>query len=366
MGGGRTASNSLLWPGAMPSGPILTTPIGAGNARLSVVLATFNGERFLGRQLESLHHQSRLPDELVVVDDASSDGTVEIVEEFARYAPFPVDLTVNRSHQGTCASFERGFRRSLGEIVVVCDQDDVWLPEKLAATADHMEANPDSLLCFSDAVLVDADGARISRSRWRIAGFGVRQRERLSYDPLGEMLKRQIVSGCTAAVRRKLFDALLPFPAGLHPALPTMMYDRWISLVAAATGRITTIPERLVEYRIHPGQQIGIPALQLRRFAPQSALRAGQFMAPRSEKLGRFEYLAAHLAAIEKRLDCAGLATGTSSHVLALAGAHLELRRRVNGSGHAGRTAVVRDLLGEDGYRRFSLGVAAALSDVLR
>lgn len=344
-----------------------TPPPRSGRERVSVVLATFNGAEFLEEQLDTLNEQTLLPDELIVTDDASSDHTIDIVRSFERRARFPVTLIAQRDHVGTCENFEDGLRAATGDLLFICDQDDRWYPEKLAVMADRMAQRPDALLAFSDAILVDQHGRCLSRSRWRIAGFGPSQVAALSQDPLGQMMMRQIVSGCTAAIRRELLPALLPFPSGLHPALPTMMYDRWISLLAAAAGSVMAIPERLVEYRIHPGQQIGIPALQLRRIAPQSALRLGQFVAPSIEKTGRFAYQQQHLREIAKRLAVSGLDRGDSDLWLRLAEEHLRTRETLLHEARPVRLRrALRDYLGVDGYRRYSMGAAAALSDITR
>lgn len=334
--------------------------------RVSVVLATFNGARFVREQLDSLNEQTQLPDELVVVDDSSTDDTLAIVEEFSRTARFPVSVITQPHHMGTCETFEEGFRASSGDLLLICDQDDRWHPEKIEVMAHRMARRPEALLAFSDAVLVDAAGLRLSRSRWRIAGFGPAQWAAMERDPFGQMMMRQIVSGCTAAIRRELLPALLPFPSGLHPALPTMMYDRWISLLAAAAGAVLVVPERLVDYRIHPAQQIGIPALALRRVAPQTTLRLGQFVAPRVEKTGRFAYQQEHLKEIAKRLAAAELDTGDSSLWVRLADEHLRTRETLSDRRHTRVRPIVRDYLGADGYRRYSLGLAAALSDLTR
>lgn len=337
-----------------------------GPERLSVVLATYNGSQFLAEQLESLGRQSRLPDELIVVDDCSTDDTMAIVRSFARTARFPVEIIEQPAHLGTCETFEEGLRAASGDILVICDQDDRWRPEKLAVMADRMRERPEALLAFSDAILIDADGTRLSRSRWRIAGFGPAQWAAMERDPFAQMMARQIVSGCTAAIRRELLPALLPFPSGLHPALPTMMYDRWISLLSAAAGPVLTIPERLVDYRIHPGQQIGIPALQIRRVAPHAALRLGQMVAPKVEKTGRFAYQQEHLKEIDKRLVASGLDSGDSELRLRLAGRHLQLRETLEENHWQRVRPVVREYMDGDGYRRFSLGAAAAFSDIVR
>jgi hypothetical protein len=342
--------------------------VGAGGRteRVSVVLATFNGEAFVEEQLQSLTTQTRLPDELVVVDDASTDSTVEIVRRFARTAPFPVEVVDQPEHAGTCDTFEEGMRRATGDILAICDQDDHWQPEKLAVMADRMGQRPEALLAFSDAVLIDAAGGRLSRSRWRIAGFGPREWDAMEHDPFGQMMMRQIVSGCTAAIRSELLPALLPFPSELHPALPMMMYDRWISLLASAAAPVLTIPERLVDYRIHPHQQIGIPALQLRRLLPQTALRLGQFVAPKIEKTGRFAYQQEHLKEIQKRLSATGLESGDSGFRLRLAQEHLRRRETLTEFRPGRAPTVIREYLNDDGYRRFSMGLAAAASDIVR
>lgn len=334
--------------------------------RLSVVLATYNGARYLDEQLDSLNSQTRLPDELVVVDDASTDHTGEVLRAFERRARFPVHLIELPCHMGTCDTFAEGFTSSTGDILFICDQDDRWHPDKLAVMADRMAEHADKLLAFTDAVLIRANGSILSHSRWRIAGFGTSQIADMEHDPLGQMMMRQVVSGCTAAIRRELLDALLPFPRDLHPALPMMMYDRWISLLAAAAGTVLAIPERLVDYRIHAGQQIGIPALPLRRVVPQSALRLGQFVAPKVEKDGRFAYQLEHLKEISKRLAAGGLDSARSELWTQLAEDHLRLRGRLPTS-RAGRfPQIARGYLDADGYRRFSLGAAAAASDLLR
>lgn len=333
------------------------------NPSVSVVLATYNGERFLGEQLESLSAQNRLPDELIVVDDASTDLTPEILHGFARSARFPVETISLPHHMGTSATFEEGLRRAEGDVVLICDQDDRWAPDKVAVMAERLSAHPKALLAFSDAVLIDSEGRLLSRSRWRVAGFGRRQRELMAEDPLGQMLARQIVSGCTAAIRRELVPALLPFPEGLHPALKDMMYDRWISLVAAAAGEVITIPERLVEYRIHPDQQIGIPALPVRRVAPRAALEIGQFRAGGVARAGRSQYHAAHMREISKRLESAELDSGEAMLRLRLADRHLTLRGALPTSRWRRSRQVGRHYLDEDGYRRFALGLATAVAD---
>ncbi len=103
------------------------------SVKLSIAMCTYNGAAYLSEQFESLATQTRVPDELVVCDDSSTDKhTREMVEAFARRAPFAVRLFVNKQNLGSKRSFELAIRRCRGEIIFLCDQDDVWREDKLA------------------------------------------------------------------------------------------------------------------------------------------------------------------------------------------------------------------------------------------
>lgn len=338
---------------------------GGRRERVAVILATYNGEEFLPEQLSSLTSQSQLPDEVVIVDDGSTDATPDILRAFRRGAPFPVRLRL-REHQGTGTTFAESMQETCADILIICDQDDVWMPEKIAVMTEAMASQPDALLAFSDAVLIDSNGRHIGGSRWRVAAFGERQQAAMIDDPLGVLLARQVVSGCTAAIRRALVPLVLPFPTNVHPALGDIMYDRWISLAAAAQGTVLPVPERLVSYRIHDGQQVGIPALKLRRFTPQLALKAGQFLPDRATRLGRFEYHLAHLTEIAKRLEHSDMDSGGSSLRLRLATEHLEQRCQLTSGSRRQLRPVAQHYLEQDGYRRFALGLSSAVSDWTR
>ena len=334
--------------------------------RVSVALATFNGTRYLTTQLESLSRQTRPPDEVVVVDDRSTDGTVDMLRAWAREAPFPVDVVARGEHLGTAATFEESLRRCSGEILMFCDQDDRWADRKIEVLAAALERRPDVVLAFSDCRLIDASNHIIGSSRWRVAGFGERQCRAMARDPFGQMLSRQIVSGCTSALRSRLVPALVPFPTGLHPTMGDMIYDRWTSLVAAAAGPVLPVADQLVDYRIHPGQQLGIPALGIRRVAPRTILHLGQFVADRAEKVQRAEFHVLYLKEIEKRLVAAGLDSPSSAEQLRLAERHFAWRGALDQGAASRARHVYQELRTDNGYRRFGLGAASAISDLVR
>ena len=100
--------------------------------RLSVVMATYDGESYLAEMLDSLAAQDVLPDEMVVRDDASSDGTVRVLEDFATRAPFPVRVIAGDVRLGYARNFVTAAGRATGDLLFFADQDDTWRPEKLA------------------------------------------------------------------------------------------------------------------------------------------------------------------------------------------------------------------------------------------
>ena len=122
--------------------------------RISIAMATYNGERYVREQLESLSAQTRLPDELVVTDDGSTDGTLEILRAFARAAPFPVRVYPGERNLGYTRNFLKAARLCTGDWIAFCDQDDVWLPEKLA-TIERYAASGGTLLIVHSAESVD-------------------------------------------------------------------------------------------------------------------------------------------------------------------------------------------------------------------
>src|SRR3954454_19649281 len=115
---------------------------GAHQMRNSVALAVWNGERFIAEQLESIAEQSRPPDELVISDDGSSDDTVEIARRFARRAPFDVVIMPNQERIGHSDNFFRAMKACTGDLIALCDCDDVWHPDKLARCERPLQLDP--------------------------------------------------------------------------------------------------------------------------------------------------------------------------------------------------------------------------------
>lgn len=335
--------------------------------RISVAMCTFQGERYLEQQMASIAAQARVPDEVVVHDDGSSDRTREIVEHFAAWAPFPVEFAVNPKRLGVTGNYEGAIGACRGDVIVLADQDDIWLPHRLAAMEEAFSDSKGALLAFSDAFLIRPDGRPTGDHLWKIAGFSPAQQRRMRQDPFGQLMGRSIVSGCTLAFRSSCRDLLLPFPSEHTASDMRVLHDRWISIVLAAAGNVAVISDPLVAYRIHPAQQVGIPALQIRKVVPSSLLRWRSAAVPTLEHTARLQAMVELLEMVAKRLD-AGL-TGQKRELalgqLREAMDHIQARAAVSGPRLARLGSVVREAL-TGRYHRYSLGTASALADVVR
>ena len=218
---------------------------------ISVAMCTYNGERYLQVQLDSIAAQTRPPDELLICDDGSSDSTREIIEQFSRRAQFPTHLIVNQENLGTTRNFEKAVLLCRGDIVALSDQDDLWFPHKLQRIEAVFLKSSAVVGAFSDAVLIDQDTRPLGLCLWRTLSFTAAEQIQFARgNELAVLMKHPVVTGATLAFRKDRFDAMLPLPAN-------EIHDRWISFLLAATGRLEAIPEPLMQYRQHGAQQIG-------------------------------------------------------------------------------------------------------------
>jgi glycosyltransferase involved in cell wall biosynthesis len=326
----------------------------------SVAMCTYNGARFVGEQLESIAAQTLAPSELVVCDDRSTDETVRLVESFAARAPFPVRLGVNERNLGSTKNFERAVSLCGGELIALSDQDDVWLPGKLARLAAEFAQAPEAGLVFSDAEIVDEQTRPAGRRLWAQVGFGGAERERLSARrAIGDLLSGATVTGATMALRSRMRSLVLPVPEGLH-----VIHDAWIALLVACVAQVRAVDEPLVLYRRHGAQQVGPLAREgsvggLRAVAAGEAHEALRRGNPYGDviKLAR----AARRRLFDKReeFDARAALAELDARI-----AHLKARRDLPRARLRRAPRVLRELLSLR-YHRFAKGLASAAKDLL-
>ena len=243
---------------------------------VSVALCTWNGERYLNEQLESISRQTLLPTELVVCDDGSRDATIEILNGFARCASFPVRIFRNLENLGSTRNFEQAIRLCQGELIALCDQDDWWAPTKLEVLGNHLAASGAGAI-FSDGLLMDEGSRPTGSTLWQANRFDCRAGGFLEDSGreagIAELLKRNVVTGATFMFRSELRDLLLPVPA-------EWVHDGWLAWMVVLHSKLLAHPEELIRYRVHTSQQVGMPPRSLR--AKFKRARCGDEVAYRS------------------------------------------------------------------------------------
>jgi len=320
---------------------------------VSVALATFNGEKYLPRQLKSLVQQRSPITELVVSDDGSSDTTVPLLREFAATAPFPVHIFQNSQRLGYRVNFMHAAAACTGDLIAFCDQDDVWHPDNTNLVA-HAFGDPEVMLVFHNADLIDERGRR--------KGKLFSQKDAKVYPPLS-IKPWMIVPGVVQALRRQLLRFTSLHPLSIDPYCPTepMSHDLWYPFWASVLGKIAYIPDALVEYRQHGENTSGWPHASWLAYLHENIVNAEEYTAANVVNTGnRLELLEAARAVVElserPRIETA-LRFYKELHALN------ERRLEIYRPGGIGRRArTLTTLLREGAYAR-SLGYDALVLD---
>jgi glycosyltransferase involved in cell wall biosynthesis len=221
---------------------------------VSIALATFNGARYLPEQLRSLAEQTLLPRELVACDDGSADETIEILEQFARDASFPVQVVRNERRLGYADNFLAAAALCTGELVAFCDQDDFWLETKLEACEGEARRTGAAIVAHSGAVADEwlrPTGRRVPHARRRRVVTPGRS------DPWWDWW------GYAMVFERRLLEVADPgqrVESQFLPAGAPLDHDDWISFLGCALAPIAFIPEALVLHRRHPETITQTPA----------------------------------------------------------------------------------------------------------
>jgi glycosyltransferase involved in cell wall biosynthesis len=223
---------------------------------VSVAIATYNGEKFLREQLESIQSQTVLPTEIVISDDNSRDDTLHTVSTvldsgWCKNSGVTLKVLNNTSALGPGPNFEQAIQACSGDFIVLADQDDTWHDNKVEVLLRAFAEHPGAFLVHSDADLVDANGQPLGMKLSDGIGFGGDERAALaSGHSLPAFIKRNLATGATIMFKRELVEWAFPLPG---PEL----HDGWLALAASLVDGVVFIPESLIDYRQHDNNQIG-------------------------------------------------------------------------------------------------------------
>jgi len=320
---------------------------------IAVALCTYNGEKYLPALLDSLITQDDQPDELVVCDDGSSDGTLDIINNFSTKASFPVRVIRNTKTIGVAANFAKAIQNCKADIVALADQDDVWLKSKTAHIRRSF-ASPEIGLFFSDAQVVDAELLSMGYTMWEAIGFSRHLRNKArAGDLFSLLLQRYLVTGATMAVRRKLAVAALPAPSG-------WLHDAWLAIYISAHATVRLVEVPLIYYRQHPHQQIGAPSRWPWQLARKILRRETTFRIP--AELSLLQAAVMQLKQTEP--------TSPIRHMIATElsrkARHVAARLRLCHAPSLSRALTIGfDELMQGNYRRYGRGISSLIHDMI-
>jgi len=175
---------------------------------LSVVVTTYNGEKYIQEQIDSILNQTRVPDEVIVLDDGSTDETLDILIDYENNHPSIFDIKINDRNLGVTKNFEKGIRVSNGDAIFLCDQDDVWHPKKVERQISAL-LNNNGLLSFHDSLVVDESLSPLN-THWNLVSYS--DANRSAQSDFSQLIIRNFVKGSTILTDSSLREYIFPIP----------------------------------------------------------------------------------------------------------------------------------------------------------
>ena len=225
--------------------------------KISVALIVYNGTKYICQQLDSILAQTHKVDEIIVCDDASSDNTKEILEEYKNKHPNLFFIHYNTGNIGPTKNIEKAIQSCTGELILLADQDDYWEAHKVEAIIKYFEQNPTMNGVFTNGSLINSYGELDNKyALWDAMSFPYKTIK--SKNELNNNLKLYIntvencVTGATLAIRNNLAFLKQPFPI-----IKNLVHDRWLAINLAENNSLGILEEKLIRYRIHSAQAIG-------------------------------------------------------------------------------------------------------------
>lgn len=213
-------------------------------ALVSIAMATYNGDKYLKEQLDSLLQQTWPPIEIVITDDGSKDNTVAIIRKYQQQYP-SIFLYRNEQNKGVTKTFENSIKHCSGAYIALCDQDDIWELDKIATLVNAI-GKEDAV--YSNSLLVDQDGQSLGKDFKQVMNLQ-------SYYSGAPFLLANCIPGHTLLIKAEFMKKILPMP-------PELYFDNWISFCAASNNGVKYVDRCLVKYRQHETNTVGVRKLR--------------------------------------------------------------------------------------------------------
>ncbi|WP_431293700.1 glycosyltransferase family 2 protein [Pedobacter sp. P26] len=209
---------------------------------ISIAMACYNGAGYIAQQLQSIFLQTLKPQEIIIVDDCSTDDTIQLLLELQNKHPFLIKLYKNDTNLGPVKSFKKAISLCNFDYIALADQDDIWELNKLELCSSHLERIHEDgipVMVYSDLKVIDSNGTLLAPSFWDLQGYRPKQ------TGFSDLLIGNIVTGCTIMLNVEMKHEIELMPDQV------IMHDHWIALVAYGIGRVEAISDTPIKYRVH-------------------------------------------------------------------------------------------------------------------
>lgn len=216
--------------------------------KIDILMATYNGEKYLKEQLDSILNQTYKEFRLLISDDCSKDSTTKILDEYSK-KDNRIIVFKQKENLGIIKNFEFLMKNVENEFFMFSDQDDIWNQTKVEKSIEKIEETSSDLV-YADLEVVDEKMNTLSNSYWKLKGF---EHKIYKYNDFESLYLNNFITGSTMIIRTKMLDKILPM---IHES-KYILHDYWVALVVSKLGKISYINEPLVKYRQHKNNEIG-------------------------------------------------------------------------------------------------------------
>ena len=216
--------------------------------KIDILMATYNGEKYIREQIDSILSQTYSNFNLIISDDASSDATVNILKEYANKDE-RIKIFKQDKNLGVVSNFEFLLNKVENEFFMFADQDDIWEENKIEKSIDKLKEE-DADLVYTDLKVVDEDLKKISDSYWNLKGF---KKKVYKYNNFESLYLNNYITGCTILCKSKWIKEILPLPK----LSEYIIHDYWLALIVSMNGKISYLSDTTIQYRQHEENSIG-------------------------------------------------------------------------------------------------------------
>lgn len=215
--------------------------------KVDILLATYNGEKYIREQIDSILNQTYKEFRLLISDDGSTDGTRDILNEY-KAKDDRIEIFMQEENLGVVKNFEFLLKKVEAKYYMFSDQDDIWKDEKIEKSLNKIEEGFD--LVYSDLEVVDENLNVTYESYWKLKGIYKKIKK---YNNFESLYLNNFITGCTVISKKELIDSFMPLPN----ISKFVLHDYWISLIISQNGKIAYIEEPLIKYRQHKNNKVG-------------------------------------------------------------------------------------------------------------